>query len=669
MKTIKLLQITLQNFKGTRQQTIKFEDTTNIFGANRSGKTTIFDAFTWLLFGKDSTDRSDFEIKTLDKFNNAIPKLEHKVSAIVEVDGVKIEIERVYREKWVTRRGASEPVFDGHETTYFWNQAPLRKKEYDERIAEICDEFIFKLITSPTAFSSLKWQDRRDTLMSIAGDISFEELAQGNSQYEILVEKLNKHRGAEEYKSMLQASVRKAKQEIKLIPARIDEVYRTKVEDQDYDKIRKEIEDLTKKISETEEKMQDSTKAFESVLTEINTKREQIHHLEQKASDIKRELSREAKEATKVDDRKLQDLKGLRDTQLRARNHKVDELNLFTKQIDSLSESILKREEAISKKREEWREENAKQITFDEHIEACPTCKRAFEAEDVEERKEEMIANFNAEKSSILNSINEEGKKLTEEKGTYVQMFESYKRRWHNMKDEVKNIDEHIGSLDAQIKTEEEAISTPEESEDDVYIRLLDENKELKLIASQVTEIKSTIPEAPKVDNEELRLKREEYLSEIRAFNDALRHEKTNQIADDRIKYLQEEESKLAQQIMNVDKEIFLLEEFNRTRIEEIESRVRRKFKMVSFKMFEQQINGGERETCITLIDGVPYEDANTASKINAGIDIINALSKFYKVQAPIFVDNRESVSELIETESQLVNLIVSPEDKEIRVE
>jgi len=99
-----------------------------------------------------------------------------------------------------------------------------------------------------------------------------------------------------------------------------------------------------------------------------------------------------------------------------------------------------------------------------------------------------------------------------------------------------------------------------------------------------------------------------------------------------------------------------------------LESRINAKFSQVNFKMFNEQINGALVECCDTLIKGVPFQDANNAAKINAGMDIINTLTAHYNITAPIFVDNREAVNNLIDTDSQVINLIVS-QDKILRVE
>ena len=76
--------------------------------------------------------------------------------------------------------------------------------------------------------------------------------------------------------------------------------------------------------------------------------------------------------------------------------------------------------------------------------------------------------------------------------------------------------------------------------------------------------------------------------------------------------------------------------------------------------MFEKTINGEDKPTCVALVNGVRFQFANSAGQINAGIEIINALCKYYDVSAPIFVDNAERVTKLNESESQIIKLEVS---------
>jgi exonuclease SbcC len=173
---IELKKLSLSNFKGIRSFEILFDQITDILGDNATGKTTLMDAFLWLFFGKDSTDRKDFEIKTLDANNRPYHRLDHEVAAVIIVDGEQITIRRTFREKWVKKRGSNEQEFTGHSTEFYWNDVPMKESEYQAKVSSIINENIFKLITNTSYFNQLKWQDRRNALLQIAGSISNDDV-------------------------------------------------------------------------------------------------------------------------------------------------------------------------------------------------------------------------------------------------------------------------------------------------------------------------------------------------------------------------------------------------------------------------------------------------------------------------------------------------------------
>jgi hypothetical protein len=207
------------------------------------------------------------------------------------------------------------------------------------------------------------------------------------------------------------------------------------------------------------------------------------------------------------------------------------------------------------------------------------------------------------------------------------------------------------------------------QKENEIYDALISVNQDYAAKKKQLEVLQSEIEKQPTVDTTELQAKRDQVQSEIDALKVRLSKEDQIKAINTRIAELETEERNLASQIANVEKTQFVIENFTKMRVETLERRINSKFKLVKFKMFDIQINGGEVECCEALINGVPFSDANTASRINTGLDIINTLCEFYKISAPIFIDNRESIVNLIDTESQIVNLIVSEADKKLRVE
>lgn len=668
MSTVTLKKMVLLNFKGIKNLTINFDANTNIYGDNGTGKTTVVDAFTWLLFGKDSTDRKDFEIKTLDKNNEVIPKIDHEVYAELGVNGDVVTIKRTLRDKWVKQKGALEAEFTGNETLYYWNEVPLSMKEFGNKVSEILDEAVFKLITSPSAFNSLKWQDRRNVLIKVAGEISDAELAKGNADYQDLLAQLT-NKSLEEYKKQIAATIKKAKDDIKMIPTRIDEVERGKPEPVDSDLINDQISEKEELLSKIDHQLSDKSAAHEEILNKKRENSDKIFSLTSQKNSIVFEVTEEAKRKLSSENSASSELKRkIHQKESEELNPARQKLNRLNSEKETLIQTINSYENTIKQKRELWNIENSKPFIFSEDNVVCPCCKREFGANEVEEKKSSLIANFNENKQKVLADINAEGKVIAEKKKNAETELEELTERITQGENYISKVQSDISSLNDELKTAESEVSKKPSLELVVEI-MLNDHANYNAICCEIESLKQNKFDLPEQDqNEKLIQEKKELNNQIQTLRDSLKDNDLITAADKRIQDLQNEESKLAQEIANIERTQYIIDNFIKLQVETIEQRVNEKFSFVKFRLFEKQINGALVPCCDALINGVPYSDANTASKINAGIDIINTLCEFYNVSAPIFIDNRESVVKLHESNSQIINLFVSPDDKKLRI-
>lgn len=664
MKIIKLHSMKLRYFKGIRSLDIDFSDETNIYGANATGKTTIVDAFEWLKSGKDSTGRAEFEIKTLDENENVIHNVDHSVEAVMSVNDVQIEVKKVLSEKWVKRRGSLEPEFSGHETTYFWNGVPMRQMDFQKNIADICDDYVFKLITSPTAFNALHWEKRRDILMELAGHISDQDIAGDNPNYNQLVKELSLVKDETELKKKLNASVKKQKEELELIPARIDEVEKSKPGFVDFMKFKNDLHQHEIRMTEIDNLISGSSKAYQAELDKINAHNLKINQVKMELDDMlykaKRAASSQQKEGKSDMDDLLERLENIhKEIEAQARNK-----SSVISSISTTEQKISNIDSLMSEKRNEWMKVNAEHYAGDDH---CPTCRQHLP----EEMISEMTDEFNSKKQNRLSKINQYGLSLKNEKEADEQVLEGFKKQLEDIISELETKQELAKKLEAkrQELIENSSEAPVQKSIDEMAIEILVTDANYQSKKTELEHLEESRPEQPVIDNSELKSEKSELQQKIDAAKIELNKQEIIKRADQRISELKEEQRKLSQEINKVDKVLFDLEAFTKLKVEEIERRIRNKFHFVSFKMFDIQVNGGISPTCKTLVKGVPYEDVNTAGKINAGVDIINALSTFYGVTAPIFLDNRESVTNVLPTSAQIINLVVSPEDMELRVE
>jgi len=677
MKNIVLKSLSMLNFKGIRKLQVEFsERETSIFGENSTGKTTIFDSFCFLLFGKDSHDRKDFEIKTLDKNNVAIPKIDHEVSAIIEVDGVNISLKRNLKENWVKKKGSLEAEFTGHTTELYWDDVPVSSTEYSNKVNKILEESIFKLITNPFAFNSLKWQDRRNVLIDIAGNKSDGDLLgdfmtlPNKSEVSNLINIINSGKTLEDYKKQVANSVKKAKDDLKVIPTRIDEVERSKPEALDFDSLKSEIETKSNELQKVNDLLDNSNKAFQAKLDAVKDVRIQANELSSEINIIEVNARKEAVKRLMPDTSELDSLT----EKLSEKKAQITEYrNAYTTysgKKDSLTTRIESLTTQMDQRRTQWTEENAKQLTFNDEDFHCPTCKREFESGDVDAKKAEMLEQFNSNKAAKLKQITSEGTAFKTEKENLEVELKSIDERMANGIKAISGFQKEQEEIEAAISAFNNKQSKPSDvTEDEIIESILKADNDYQSKKTELEKLQATIKEVPSPDNSKLIEQRQELTTAISELNAQMQNENRIAEADKRIAELIKEEKLLAQQIADVEKTQFTIEEFEKFKAESLEDAVNGKFKLVNFKMFETQINGGIAPTCVALIDGVPFTDANTASRINAGLDIINTLCEHYGVTAPIFIDNRESIIEVIETESQLINLIVSEGDKKLRVE
>lgn len=640
MKTIILKKMHFLNFKGLRELEIEFDEkSTSIYGRNGSGKTTVFDGFTWVLFGKDSFDRKTFDIKTLDENGVAIPRLPHEVSIILNVDGEEITLCRRYKEKWQKRRGQSEEEFTGHEEERLYNDVPCNVKEWNEKIASLCSEQIFKFITSPSYFTSQKMDAQRAMLIRMAGGISDNEIADGNEDFKELLSHIT-GKSLEEYKREVAAKKRPIKDEIDGIPERIDERKRDMPEVYDYAALEVELKSKQDELAKIEASIEDVSKSIASANDERMKLANELADLKQKR--LKLEFA--IKENVQADYRKA----------LAAQNELKDKIKSLGYSVSSLEVSIKNDEENLKKcqelrhkLRKEWHDVNAQQITFNDDDFVCPTCKRPLDVDDIEKKQQEMTENFNSQKSSKLEEINRKGKQNKSKMETYESAI-------------AKNTED--------LATTNKAIEEIKAS--DVYKAVLTEPDATDTIKAD-KEYTSLSSKIEKIDEElakpinrprtiELKDKKVSIVSEIDAIKAKLNNRELAKRNNERITDLETRLRKLSDELANYERIEFTIQSFSKARIEAVERKINGMFSIVRFKMFEKQINGGEVETCEATVNGVPYSSLNHAMKINAGLDIINAICSFEGITAPIFIDNAESINKLIPTISQIVRMVVS---------
>ena len=649
-KSIIISKIDFLNFKGIRDLSVEFDqELTSIYGDNGIGKTTIFDGITWVLFGKDSKDRKSFGIKTYDENNHVIPRIPHEVTVTLLVDDEEVTLCRRYNEKWTKKRGSAEEVFDGHEEERLYNGVPCSMKEYNEKIASLCSEEVFKFITNPLYFTKQKADVQRAMLFRMAGGVSDADIASGNREFENLLSKLT-GKNLDEFKREIQAKKRKIKNELDMIPSRIDERKRDMPTSEDWDTLEKELESKKKALEDIEQQLIDASKAAEVSNQHKMTLIKEAGKIQEK----KAERQFKIKEDILAEYRQQQSARNKLVSAISAEESTIATLKTRIQEYDnSLVKLAQDREYLIS----EWNSINAEQLTFNEDEFICPTCKRRFEVHEIESRQQEISETFLKNKSERLERNKQAGmgikrkREEIEQLKLQAEVNVSSKQAWI---DEQKASSLYINEL-----VEPETASVI--AADREYIELCNQETELRNQINNEADTSSS-------DNSELIDGKRTIVSSIDELKKMLSKKEAIERNNARISELETMMRKQSQEYAELEGIEFTITSFSKARIEAVERKINGMFKTVKFKMFEQQINGGEVETCEAIVGGVPFSDLNDAGKINAGLDIINAICDFEGVYAPIVIDNAESVNELLPTKSQQIRLVVS-KDKKLVIE
>lgn len=649
MKSIVIRQLTLLNFKGIRNLTVDFDlSETNIFGYNGTGKTTIFDAFTWLLFGKDSKDRKDFNIKTLDANNHPIERIPHEVTACIEVNGEEINLKKCYNEVWTKKRGSAVETFNGHSVECFYNDVPCSVTEYAKKIAELCDEQVFKLITNPLYFTAQKKDYQRTMLFRLAGDVTNDDVLERYPEFADLVAMLS-GKTLEELKREVQSKKRKIKDGIDNIPARIDERKRDMPETQDWGKLEAEITELERQLADIDGQIADRSKSYNELTKQKQEIARQLSKVKSDITareyDLKDKLLAEYNQGKRENENAVQRVATLNNE----RRYKTISLQRAEKEL-----ADYQAERAVLL--EEWHNIKSETLEIDDDTFYCPTCKRQLDESDIEAKKEQMSAEFHATISRKL--------ERNKSKGMEVKAgIEAKEAEITTINDDIFNIDNEIAQITAS-----KAYNTvpampdiaPAINADRTIIELRTKADDLQNQLDQEITLPAT---------NDLTERKHIIEDNIRAKKVWLADRERIAANNKRIAELEKEYTESQSQLAELEGMEYNIQQFSKARIEQMESRINGMFNLVKFKMFEQQINGGEIETCEATINGVPFSDLNDAMKINAGLDIINAISRANGIVAPIFIDNRESVCEIVSGLAQIVNLIVDANCKTLKIE
>lgn len=644
MRSIKLQELILRNFKGVKE--FKFTpngENANIFGDNATGKTTIYDAFLWLLFNKDSQNRADFEVKALGQSGEPAHGLEHEVTAVLAVDGKTVDLCKRFSEKWVKARGKASKEFTGHQTDYFINGVPVKAGEFKSAIADLIDEETFKLLTNPRYFNEvLKWERRREIILQVSGDVATDDVLAADQDLAALAQVLDT-RSIDDQKKTIHVQRKRVNGELEKIPVRVDEATRSlaAVPDEPIGALKAKKNSLEAQVA-----------AKQKEIAAIGKPEGQIDNLK-KAMEIERSIQAKYRAFT---DEKLERCRRVRkeidacDTTTTALGRKKAGHQADIEKSSGDIKSCMNHLESL---RLQWIQKNAETLPAFQDADTCPTCRQPLPCDMIEASRQRVTADFNLKKSQALERIAMSGNEF---KTALSKMQADKAKAETDLAEAVKDI-VRLESMKAHF---EKQIATLES----------DEFKKDESALEEISRLRQESPDdiAVERDKKTLQAVLAHIQDELQAVNAGILAYESAEKVRARIEELKAQEKTLAAEFEALEEQLFLCEKFTRIRVKMLEDKIAGKFKMARFKMFHDQINEGIKDCCETLSQGVPYGNLNNAARINIGLDIISTLIDHYGVSAPIFVDNAEAVTALYLVPAQTIRLIVSESHKQLTI-
>lgn len=640
--SIKIQQIILQNFKGCKGAKYTFDGkNVTVCGANGSGKTTIFDAFTWLLFGKDSLDNAKFEIRPLDKDGKQIDNVEICVAATLEIDGKEVELKKTQRQNWVKKRGTQNPVLQGNVNEYEIDGYPRSEKDYKEYINGIVSDDLFKMLTNPTYFPNMPWKDQRATIMKFASDVSDVDLATEDSRFAELLPEIEKAPSTDDIKNKYQKSLNELKKKQVELPVRIDEISNSKV-DIDVAELELLKNSLNEQIADVKSKISDTGKQFE----EYQKLSDGIMELKFAESDLVRKANEENIKARREIEDKITDkdflLKQTRKTIYDTENL----IELSKRTAEKISENL-------KEIRDKWKAENER--VFDENSLVCSYCGQEYP----HDKKEQLRAEFESHKAKELKAITDNGNLIKGRLDKEKETIDCLEKELVEHRRSLEMLNNAIADLEKQLSELPTSIDVTGTDEYKAIQSQLAEKEQAMLQMNSADEVRKSL-------NAEL----EGLQSQLIECEKKMAMSQKNIEIDERIEELQEEQRITAQKIADVEKMLYLLDEFIKYKLDKISDSINSMFDGANWKLFSEQINGGVKEVCECTVNGVPFGSLNNGHRIIAGLQIIKALQKLYGAYLPIFIDNAESVNDfnLPDMDCQIISLKVT-DGKELKVE
>lgn len=638
MKEVQIKKMSIENWRAQNKSIEFIGNITEIKGRNESGKSSVMNAFLWLLTGYDEEDRLNYNLfdNTVEQtYENAIPA---SVEAVFEVNGNEYTFKKTAKQGWSRARGNSEYTRKGTDDySFFADGIEVSATQYKTMVEGLFAPIDkLKIMLNLRYFLMLDWKDMRKQLESMVGDI---ESSDFKGDYGIILKDLIKHT-PDELKSLYKAKMKPMKASIDSLPVTIETMQTNLPDLAEVEEARKSIDEAKQQMSDIDEKIVGAGDFAKPYIDRRNAELEEI-----------RELEAEYRNAERIYESNF--------------NDEVEKIQKEIRDVDSYNADIDKE----NKKAEAERESNKKEL--DKMTDLLSGLQKRHE-ELTEQNKECKARVFTGEKCAYC------GQELPEDKLEEARKrFNEQKEKDHayivaqgkENKEYLERALKGIENLKAEIEKPLEILD--KKSKDDLEDKLDDLRKafvpyhkttEGSAKMSVIKEKRANLTIIPQQDNGALLNMKRVLLDEIEINSKklGLKDEYDKQL--EKIRGLQEELKNNSVELAKLEGKLAKVKEYEEEKAKIISDRVNGKFEYVQIEMSETNKSGDIVPACVIKDNkGVNALVTNNASRVLCGIDIAIAFQNFYGLSLPLFIDDYELFSEdnQPDVNRQVIRLIV----------
>lgn len=646
---IKFKKVKIRNFRGLVSFEANLEGrSVRISGANGLGKSSVADAITWVLFGKDSRRRTAFPIDPVDDAGRIIHNLDVSVELEMLIDGQPTTLRRRRQEKWVQKRGMTTEQLDGHQTTCYIDGRPLPSSDFSSHVDTIVKEELFRALTTPDYFPSLPMDQQYRLLVKIVGTRTLAEIAAKDKEALKVVDELGQ-RSLDQYRQGLSYDLQRTRKEQELIPVRLSEVQgfieQVKAKGADGKTAQRHAKGIEEKLRQVTQEIDSMAGVVRAENARYNDQRAYIQQLRQQRAAIEDRIEKQNREARTLH----QSLVCKAKEEMEA----TEERHTAAKTMLGLHERRLKDlEQQLEDFRRRWEEVERLSFSWNAEEAVCPTCGQPLPQDQADQKRVEAEMRFNERKMKQQDALDEEGKKLAASKQRLQDLSAAAREEMATAERLLPEARERLSKAEAE----------PIEQAD--YHDAADWQRLSSEIDQRMKELEQTTQAQEPPQLAALRTEEQAYRKELRLLEQTIDRSKQIDEYVRREKELQKQRTTLSGDIARMQTRLEAAERLQLMEANDLQKRVNDLFPSVRFRLSRELLNGREVGHCELSVDGVPYSGLSTSERINAGLELINALARHYNIVAPIVIDNAEAVNKVAPTLGQQILLEVSPAKK-----